>query len=160
MQNLKTIQLKSGIYLFFLAMIQIVGVSLLLGVLGWFFSEDQIQDHLWTYFNIMTVILFIMSLRMGKQAIDQLVRRSEIGYVGISTILKLIIFTLSSSLVVFYGYYMLVYEDLDVYSYILGLFSVLLVAIFVGFIIMVIPSLIFGGLYGVVLKYISKPLSI
>lgn len=161
MKDLKKIQFKSIFYLFSFGITQTTFIFLSLREGKALSSEFplgiEIQENLWTYFNIFTIIMLLLAFRMGKSAINKVPKEKETIYLGIRTLLKLSIFTFANSLFVFYAYHTLLYENNGFYAYFMKGFDIFSPFFYMS-IILIIPSVMFGAIYGIILEKITKPL--
>lgn len=157
MQDLKKIQLKSGFCLFLLVMIQLALLFPLLRETLVSELANEIEQDFWTFFNILTVISLLMALNMGKSAINEILRVTEINYIGITTLFQSSVFILCNSSLVFYIYCSIFYENGNFFHYLGQGFLLCFVSIFVG-LIMIIPSLVLGKIYSGILEKMTQPL--
>ncbi len=155
MKDLKKIKLKSGFYLSLFVMLQMSGLFFY-----WkensIFEVEEIQQNIWVYFNIITIITILMGFTMGRIAVDRRRRSSESDNIGMLFMFILNMFIVSSSSIIFYGYYMFAYETHDLSSYIITLIVVFFMSMLVCCGMLVMSSLFFGFIYTLILEDLLK----
>ncbi len=158
MKNIKIIELKSGLSLFLLAMMQIC-VMFIFVFEAMMPLQVEMKQHIWTYFNVITIIVFLIALKMGKSTINEVVKNKRFRVEGSSTLFRLCFFIFSLTIIIIHIHYNLVYENTGLSFTLIAILILVISALLSSLFVSSIPSLFFGVIYGYILKKISKPLT-